>query len=82
MYLGPCLLLCGVCNFITFVGCYFVKVSRQVKLELEDSEYFHVVGPEDAGCKVAPGLSATFTVIFTPQENKVLETGQFDCSIE
>ncbi|XP_049928998.1 hydrocephalus-inducing protein homolog isoform X2 [Epinephelus moara] len=50
--------------------CNNDKVSRQVKLELEDSEYFHVVGPEDAGCKVAPGLSATFTVIFTPQENK------------
>lgn len=45
-----------------------------MKVELQDSEYFHVVGPEDAGSKVAPGLSATFTVIFTPQENKVLET--------
>lgn len=49
----------------------FVKVSRQMKLELQDSEYFSVVGPEDAGNKVAPGLSATFTVLFTPQENKV-----------
>ncbi|KAM7396206.1 hypothetical protein PAMP_019263 [Pampus punctatissimus] len=49
------------------------KVSRQMKLELQDSEYFSVVGPEDAGNKVAPGLSATFTVFFTPQENKVLE---------
>nr|XP_029134421.1 hydrocephalus-inducing protein homolog [Labrus bergylta] len=46
------------------------KVSRQVKVEQQDSEYFHVVGPEDAGSKVAPGLSATFTVYFTPQENK------------
>lgn len=57
-----------LCDFV------FVKVSRQVKLELQDSEYFHVVGPEDAGSKVAPGMSATFTVSFTPQENKVLET--------
>ncbi|XP_047451812.1 hydrocephalus-inducing protein homolog [Mugil cephalus] len=46
------------------------KVSRQVKVEQQDSEYFHVVGPEDGGRKVAPGIPATFTVFFTPQENK------------
>uniref|UniRef100_A0A3Q3MLA1 HYDIN axonemal central pair apparatus protein n=1 Tax=Mastacembelus armatus TaxID=205130 RepID=A0A3Q3MLA1_9TELE len=46
------------------------KVSRQVKLELRDSEYFHVVGPDEPGSKVAPGMTATFTVLFTPQENK------------
>ncbi|XP_029378255.1 hydrocephalus-inducing protein homolog [Echeneis naucrates] len=46
------------------------KVSRQVKLDLQDSEYFHVVGPKDAGSKVASGMSATFTVFFTPQEDK------------
>ncbi|XP_074533739.1 hydrocephalus-inducing protein homolog [Halichoeres trimaculatus] len=46
------------------------KVSRQVKVEQQDSEFFHVVGPEDGGNKVAPGLSATFTVFFTPLENK------------
>ncbi|KAI3371721.1 hypothetical protein L3Q82_024292, partial [Scortum barcoo] len=46
------------------------KVSRQVKLEVQDSDYFHVIGPNDASSKVAPGLSATFTVSFTPQENK------------
>ncbi|XP_026221932.1 hydrocephalus-inducing protein homolog [Anabas testudineus] len=46
------------------------KVSRQVRLEQQDSEYFHVVASEDAGRKVAPGLSATFTVFFNPQENK------------
>ncbi|XP_070763174.1 hydrocephalus-inducing protein homolog [Enoplosus armatus] len=46
------------------------KVSRQVRLELQDSEYFHVLGPEEAGSKVAPGMSATFVVSFTPQENK------------
>ncbi|XP_053175951.1 hydrocephalus-inducing protein homolog [Scomber japonicus] len=45
------------------------KVSRQMKLELQDSEHFTVVG-EDAGNKVAPGLSASFSVFFTPQENK------------
>ncbi|XP_071313817.1 hydrocephalus-inducing protein homolog isoform X2 [Trachinotus anak] len=46
------------------------KVSRQVKLEMQDSEYFHVVGPKDAGSKVASGMSATFIVFFTPQEEK------------
>ncbi|XP_028440234.1 hydrocephalus-inducing protein homolog [Perca flavescens] len=46
------------------------KVSRQVKLELQDSEFFRVVGTEGTGSKVAPGLFATFTVFFTPQENK------------
>uniref|UniRef100_A0A672JGY3 HYDIN/VesB/CFA65-like Ig-like domain-containing protein n=1 Tax=Salarias fasciatus TaxID=181472 RepID=A0A672JGY3_SALFA len=45
------------------------KVSRRVKLEQQDSEYFHVDAPKE-GNKVAPGLSATFTVYFTPQENK------------
>ncbi|XP_042266839.1 hydrocephalus-inducing protein homolog isoform X2 [Thunnus maccoyii] len=46
------------------------KVSRHMKLELQDSEYFSVVGAEDAGNKVAPGLTASFTVFFTPHENK------------
>ncbi|XP_034444093.1 hydrocephalus-inducing protein homolog [Hippoglossus hippoglossus] len=46
------------------------KVSRQVKLELEISEYFHVGGSKDSVSKVAPGMSTTFTVCFTPQENK------------
>ncbi|KAK5867885.1 hypothetical protein PBY51_012341 [Eleginops maclovinus] len=46
------------------------KVSQKVKLERQDSDFFHVVRPEDAGSRVAPGLSASFTVSFTPQENK------------
>ncbi|XP_010782068.1 hydrocephalus-inducing protein homolog, partial [Notothenia coriiceps] len=46
------------------------KVSRKVKLERQDSDFFHVAGPEDAGSRVAPGLAASFTVSFTPQENK------------
>uniref|UniRef100_A0A3P8U8F5 HYDIN axonemal central pair apparatus protein n=1 Tax=Amphiprion percula TaxID=161767 RepID=A0A3P8U8F5_AMPPE len=49
------------------------KVSRQVMLQQQDSEYFCVVGPEDPGRKVAPGLPATYTVSFTPQENKDYE---------
>ncbi|KAM8861524.1 hydrocephalus-inducing protein homolog isoform 3-T3 [Synchiropus picturatus] len=46
------------------------KVSRHVKLQHHDSEQFVVVSPEDARIKVAPGLSVTFTVFFTPRENK------------
>nr|XP_046249402.1 hydrocephalus-inducing protein homolog [Scatophagus argus] len=46
------------------------KVSRQVRVEPQDSEHFHVVGPKDGGGKVVPGMSATFTVCFTPLENK------------
>ncbi|KAG7521590.1 hydrocephalus-inducing protein-like [Solea senegalensis] len=46
------------------------KVPRQVKVELQDSEFFHVVAPENALNKVAPRCSVTFTVFFTPQENK------------
>ncbi|XP_076588631.1 hydrocephalus-inducing protein homolog [Chaetodon auriga] len=45
-------------------------VPRQVRLELQDLEYFHVVGPKEAGSKVVPGMSASFAVSFTPQENK------------
>ncbi|XP_069028847.1 hydrocephalus-inducing protein homolog [Embiotoca jacksoni] len=45
------------------------KVSRHVKLKQQDSEFFQV-GPDEAGSKVAPGMSATFTVLFTPVENK------------
>ncbi|CAG5958443.1 unnamed protein product [Menidia menidia] len=46
------------------------KISRHVKLEHLDSEQFYVEGPQEAGSKVAPGMSATFTVLFKPQENK------------
>lgn len=49
------------------------KVSRQVKAELQESQFFHVVSPKNAGRKVAPGMSVVYTVCFTPQENKVLE---------
>ncbi|XP_077566662.1 hydrocephalus-inducing protein homolog isoform X1 [Stigmatopora nigra] len=46
------------------------KVSRHVKLEHQESAYFHVDGPKEAKTKVAAGLSVSFTVCFTPQENK------------
>ncbi|TMS05542.1 Hydrocephalus-inducing protein-like protein [Larimichthys crocea] len=46
------------------------KISRPVKLEQQHSEYFHVDGPHEPGGKISPGLSATFTVSFTPLDNK------------
>lgn len=58
----------------TSVAVFLAKVPRQVKLELQHSEYFHVVGPKDAGTKVASGMPITFTVLFTPKEDKVLDT--------
>ncbi|XP_061578790.1 hydrocephalus-inducing protein homolog [Cololabis saira] len=46
------------------------KVSQGVNLKHQNSENFVVVRSGDEGCKVAPGMTATFTVFFTPQENK------------
>uniref|UniRef100_W5LN16 HYDIN axonemal central pair apparatus protein n=1 Tax=Astyanax mexicanus TaxID=7994 RepID=W5LN16_ASTMX len=46
------------------------KIPRLVKVVVEDSLYFKVISTEDVGSKVAPGLTCTFTVLFTPQENK------------
>uniref|UniRef100_A0A671PFL8 HYDIN/VesB/CFA65-like Ig-like domain-containing protein n=1 Tax=Sinocyclocheilus anshuiensis TaxID=1608454 RepID=A0A671PFL8_9TELE len=46
------------------------KVPRLVKVIEEDSLYLKVVSPLDASKKVAPGMASTFTVLFTPQENK------------
>uniref|UniRef100_A0A3Q4HS85 Abnormal spindle-like microcephaly-associated protein ASH domain-containing protein n=1 Tax=Neolamprologus brichardi TaxID=32507 RepID=A0A3Q4HS85_NEOBR len=46
------------------------KVSRQVKLEQQNSVYFSVLPSSDARSNIAPGMSATFTVFFTPHENK------------
>ncbi|XP_062860193.1 hydrocephalus-inducing protein homolog [Trichomycterus rosablanca] len=46
------------------------KIPRLVKVVEEDSLYFKVVSPTDVGNKVAPGMASTFTVFFTPQENK------------
>ncbi|XP_062403912.1 hydrocephalus-inducing protein homolog [Sardina pilchardus] len=46
------------------------KIPRLVKVVEEDSLYFKVVSPVDVCNKVAPGMASTFTVLFTPQENK------------
>ncbi|XP_047008963.2 hydrocephalus-inducing protein homolog isoform X3 [Ictalurus punctatus] len=46
------------------------KIPRLVKVVEDDSPYFKVVSPVDVCNKVAPGMASTFTVLFTPQENK------------
>ncbi|XP_035275425.1 hydrocephalus-inducing protein homolog [Anguilla anguilla] len=46
------------------------KIPRLVKVVEEGSLYFKVVSPLDVCNKVAPGMASTFTILFTPQENK------------
>ncbi|CDQ57971.1 unnamed protein product [Oncorhynchus mykiss] len=46
------------------------KIPRLVKVMEGDSLYFKVVSPVDVCSKVAPGMASTFSVLFTPQENK------------
>ncbi|NXK55437.1 HYDIN protein, partial [Chauna torquata] len=46
------------------------KVPRLVKVVLESSPYFKLISPSDVCRKVAPGMSSTFCVLFTPEENK------------
>lgn len=65
-----CVCMC-ICADFFLSSFILIKVPRQVKMEPQHSEYFHVAGSKDAYSKVVPGMSATFTVSFTPQENKV-----------
>ncbi|KAF5907636.1 hydrocephalus-inducing protein, partial [Clarias magur] len=46
------------------------KIPHLVKVVEDDSLYFKVVSPVDVCNKVAPGMTSTFTVLFTPHENK------------
>lgn len=48
------------------------KVARNVKITCEDSPYFNITCQKSAGSKVAPGMEIMFTVLFTPDEKKVL----------
>lgn len=49
----------------------FLQVPRLVKVVLESSPYFKLISPGDVCRKVAPGMSSTFRILFTPEENKV-----------
>ncbi|XP_039554354.1 hydrocephalus-inducing protein-like, partial [Passer montanus] len=46
------------------------KVPHFVKVTLESSPYFQLVGPNDVCCKVPPGLYAIVRILFTPGQNK------------
>ncbi|XP_032925436.1 hydrocephalus-inducing protein homolog isoform X2 [Catharus ustulatus] len=46
------------------------KVPHLVKVTLESSLYFQLVGPNDAFRKVPPGLFTTVRIVFTPGQNK------------
>ncbi|XP_068025928.1 hydrocephalus-inducing protein homolog [Melanerpes formicivorus] len=46
------------------------RVPQWVKVILETSPYFKLVGPKDVCQKVAPGMAATYCILFTPEENK------------
>uniref|UniRef100_A0A8C9G5T6 HYDIN/VesB/CFA65-like Ig-like domain-containing protein n=1 Tax=Pavo cristatus TaxID=9049 RepID=A0A8C9G5T6_PAVCR len=46
------------------------RVPRLVKVVLESSPYFKVISPSDVCRKVAPGMTSTFRILFTPEENK------------
>lgn len=52
------------------------KVARNVKITHEDSPYFSITCQRPAGGKVAPGMEITFTLMFTPDEKKVLCSGK------
>ncbi|XP_068025945.1 hydrocephalus-inducing protein homolog [Melanerpes formicivorus] len=46
------------------------RVPQWVKVILETSPYFKLVGPKDVCQKVAPGMASTYCILFTPEENK------------
>ncbi|XP_053843742.1 hydrocephalus-inducing protein homolog isoform X2 [Vidua macroura] len=46
------------------------KVPHLMKVTLESSPYFQLVGPNDVCRKVPPGLSTTVHVLFSPWQNK------------
>ncbi|XP_069724910.1 hydrocephalus-inducing protein homolog [Phaenicophaeus curvirostris] len=46
------------------------KVPQLVKVILESSPYFRLVSPSDVYRKVAPGMTSTFRILFTPGESK------------
>ncbi|NWU39074.1 HYDIN protein, partial [Hylia prasina] len=45
-------------------------VPHLVKVTMESSPYFQLVGPNDVCHKVPPGLYTTVCILFTPAENK------------
>ena len=50
-----------------------LQFARHVHVVQEDSPYFALQSPKQAGAagKVAPGMEVTYTVVFTPDDTKV-----------
>ncbi|XP_054029320.1 hydrocephalus-inducing protein homolog [Dryobates pubescens] len=46
------------------------RVPQWVKVIMETSPFFKLVGPKDVCQKVAPGMVSTYSILFTPDENK------------
>ena len=61
--------LSSVCSFLLLL--VNTQFARHLKITHEDSPYFRVVCQRPAGSKVAPGMEASYLVIFTPDEKKV-----------
>ncbi|XP_064020122.1 hydrocephalus-inducing protein homolog [Pogoniulus pusillus] len=61
------------------------RVPQRLKVTLESSPYFKLVGPKDACQKVVPGMVSSYRILFSPEENKdyyhqlrcVTETAEF-----
>ncbi|KAM6223795.1 hydrocephalus-inducing protein homolog [Rhynchocyon petersi] len=45
-------------------------IPRMVKIIEESSPYFKIIGPQNIGHKVAPGMTSIFRILFSPEENK------------
>lgn len=54
-----------------------LQFARHVRVVQEDSPYFALQSPKQAGVagKVAPGMEVTYTVVFTPDDTKVSMSG-------
>lgn len=48
-----------------------LQVPHLLKVTLENSPYFQLVGPNDVCRKVPPGLYKTVRILFTPGQRKV-----------
>ncbi|XP_054031509.1 hydrocephalus-inducing protein homolog [Dryobates pubescens] len=46
------------------------RVPQWVKVTMEPSPYFKLLGPKGVSQKVAPGMASTYRILFTPEEHK------------
>ena len=63
----------GVKDFLGHHGSHpHTQVARHIKVTHEESPYFTVVCQKPLVSKVAPGMEATYNIVFTPDEKKVV----------